>query len=245
MLKKDLMTGDIVVLKSGNVAVVIRNEREDYLIFQNSGWEILDDYSEDMVYLYDDDAIVRVYRPQTGGISFADYEDEEPIYERDIDTVTNEKTDTSENDETHPEDGSKSSNSIRIIAQQFFGNRTETTINRAEVDFFLKGILDPELYRNEDLNADRRIVKVPGTDNLVIIYDQKQEDEYVNVDFPKMYAEYFDRYGEELKMHVTCEIPEIGFKIHTRSFVCRIDINGGLQSIGDGDDVFMLNYFSQ
>lgn len=34
MTKKELMTGDIVVLKSGHLAVVIRNEKADYLLWQ-------------------------------------------------------------------------------------------------------------------------------------------------------------------------------------------------------------------
>ena len=87
MTKNDLMTGDIVVLKSGNVGVIIKNEKEDYILFQDSGWECLDDYSDDMKYLYpadenSEDAIVRVYRAVSSGLGFLDYEDEEPIYER-------------------------------------------------------------------------------------------------------------------------------------------------------------------
>lgn len=243
MLKKDLMTGDIVVLKSSNIAVVIRNESEDYLLFQNSGWESLDDYSEDMVYLYEDDAIVRVYRSEFSGISFADYEDEEPIYERAIDTEI-DNNNAAGIDETINTDRNKSSDSIRIIAQQFYGNRTETTIRRDEVDYFLKGILSPELFIKKDLNVDRRIVKIPGTDNIVIVYDQNQENEYLNVDFPKMYTEYLDRYGEELRMRIACEIPEIGFKIHIRCFACRIDEDGELQSIENGDGTFVTKYFT-
>ena len=86
MRKADLMTGDIVVLKTGSLGVVIRNEKEDYLLFQAGGWESLDDYSEDMIYQYSEDntdAIMQVYRVSSGGISFSDYYDEEMVYERD------------------------------------------------------------------------------------------------------------------------------------------------------------------
>jgi hypothetical protein len=83
MKKNELMTGDIVVMRSGLLAVVIRNSKEDYLMFQNSGWESLTDYTDDMVYEYDNDAVMQVYRVTSGGISFSDYEDEEPVYERD------------------------------------------------------------------------------------------------------------------------------------------------------------------
>lgn len=130
-------------------------------------------------------------------------------------------------------------NRIFIIAQQFYGNRTGTEINRKDIDFFLKGILSPELFHGEDKTVDRKIVRVPGTDNIVIVYDKNQEDEYVNVRFPEMYrrdaAEYKERTGRELTMQVSCRIPEIRFEIHTRCFACRIDENGELHSLEKGD----------
>lgn len=95
--------------------------------------------------------------------------------------------------------------------------------------------------------VDRRIVRIPNNDDIVIVYDQYQEDEYVNYIFPAIYAsdgeEYRKRWGDELKMHVSCEIPEIGFKIHTRCFACRADYSGVLFSLEPGDAEKFIHYF--
>ena len=74
------------------------------------------------------------------------------------------------------------------------------------------------------------MIRVPDTDNLVIVYDQIQEDKYVNEDFPRFYSREAEDYrkhtGRELTMYVTCSIPEIDVELHTRCFACRIDENG-------------------
>lgn len=138
-------------------------------------------------------------------------------------------------------------NFIFIISQFFYGNRTGTEVERDWVDHFLRGHISREHYSPIDVqNVVRKTVRVPGSENIVIVYDQTQEDRYVNVEFPEIYAEdgaeYLARWGEELKMHVSCEIPEIDFKIHTRCFACRMDENGVLQSL-EGDDYKQFIHF--
>ena len=59
----------------------------------------------------------------------------------------------------------KKNNRIFIVAQQFYGNRTGTEINREDINFFLKGILSPKLFPGEEKTVERRIVRVPNTDN--------------------------------------------------------------------------------
>ena len=139
-------------------------------------------------------------------------------------------------------------NRIFIVAQQFYGNRTGTEIDRDDINFFLKGILSPEFFPDEDKTVDRRIVRVPNTDNIVIVYDQNQEDAYVNVEFPKMYKrhalEYKEHTGREFTMPVSCRIPELDFEIHTRCFACRIDENGEFQSLENGDGEKFVECFS-
>ena len=139
-------------------------------------------------------------------------------------------------------------NSIFIISQFFYGNRTGTEVERDWVDHFLRGHISREHYSPIDVqNVVRKTVRVPGSENIVIVYDQTQEDRYVNVEFPEIYAEdgaeYLARWGEELKMHVSCEIPEIGFKIHTRCFACRMDKKGVLQSLEGDDYRQFIHYF--
>lgn len=136
---------------------------------------------------------------------------------------------------------------IKVVAQHFYGNRTATEIKREDINFFLKGILSPKLFPNEDKTIDRKIIRVPNAENLVIVYDQNQEDEYLNVEFPKQLAsigeEYNKHTGKEMTPHISCEIPEINFKIHTRCFACRIDENGELQSLENGDCDKFIEYF--
>jgi len=142
----------------------------------------------------------------------------------------------------------KKENTIFIISQYFYGNRTGTEITLDWVDHFLRGQLCRELFGPEDVqDVVRKIVHVPGSENVVIVYDQTQEDLYVNEEFPRYYAEdgadYLARWGEELKMHVSCEIPEIGFKIHTRCFACRMNECGVLQSLEENDYKQFIHYF--
>ena len=121
----------------------------------------------------------------------------------------------------------KKNDRIFIVAQQFYGNRTGTEIDREDINFFLKGILSPELFPGEDKTVDRRIIRVPNTDNIVIVYDRNQEDTSLaegSIDF------------------VTCRIPELDFEIHTRCFACRIDENGELQSLQKGDGEKFVRY---
>lgn len=139
-------------------------------------------------------------------------------------------------------------NTISIISQYFYGNRTGTEVERDWIDHFLRGHISHEHYGPKDIqDVVRKTVRVPGPENIVIVYDQAQEDRYVNVEFPEMYAmdgaKYFKRWGEELKMHVSCEIPELNFKIHTRCFACRMDEAGILQSLVGDDYKQFIHYF--
>lgn len=140
-------------------------------------------------------------------------------------------------------------NYINVIAQQFYGNRTCTNIHENEIDYFLRGILCPELFPNEDKAVARKFVRIPHSDYIVIVYDQNQEDAYVNAEFPCNYVHdgerYRQRWGEELKMHVSCAIPEIEFEIHTRCFACRINSSGELENIRPEDYSVVALYFSE
>ena len=117
---------------------------------------------------------------------------------------------------------------IFIIAQGFYGNRTATEINKNEVDIFLSGFLSQELFSGRDKTIDRKVVAVPGIDNIVIVYDQNQENENIQ------------EYGEK---YITCTIPTIDFKLHSRCFACRIDDKGELQSLEKGDGEKFIGYF--
>ena len=137
--------------------------------------------------------------------------------------------------------------SISVIAQFFCGNRTETQIKRDWIDHFLRGQLSRELYGPEDIqDAVRKAVRIPGSDSIVIVYDGTQEDRYVQEVLPGILArdgaDYLKHWREDMKQYVSCEIPEIGFRIHTRCIACRMDENGVLQSLKEEDHAKVIRY---
>ena len=142
----------------------------------------------------------------------------------------------------------KENNRILIISQHYYGNRTGTEVSLDWIDHFLRGEMSREIYGSKDIeDVVRKVIRVPGTENIVIVYEQTQEDRYINEDFPELYAregaKYLECCGKELKMNVSCEIPEIDFKIHTRCFACRMDEFGTLQSLKAGDCEQFIHYF--
>lgn len=259
MTKKDLKTGDIIVNRGGYLGVVI--VEEERVLYQSIGSDPLFDFNDDLTFNdddYRDGDIMEVYR----GADFLEVESEDdlPIYQRDTDWHRPSPQEIEEREKAREEERRRwleemrknsienDTDSICVITQYFYGNRTGARIKRENINFFLKGILSPELFPGEDKTVDRQTVRVPGTDNIVIVYDKNQEDEYINVEFPEQYAEYAEEYkadtGKEMKMQVACEIPEIGLTVHTRCFACRIDENGELQSLEDGDAEKFIDYFT-
>lgn len=260
MTKKDLRTGDIIVTRNGELGVVL--EEEEIILYQFDGSDMLDEFKDDLTYEdedYTDCDIMEVYRGNT--FFDVDNDDDVPIYQRDPDWVRPSKEEMEarrkaleeehkrEFEEMQKDIEKRKANCISVIAQYFYGNITSTEVNRENIDFFLKGILSPELFVGADKTVDRKIVRIPDSDNVVIVYDQNQEDKYINVKFPENYAkfgkEYKEKYGTEMTMQVSCDIPEIGFKIHTRCFACRIDENGELQSILPEDYEKIMRYLTK
>lgn len=239
MTKKDLLTGDIIVNRGGYLGVVLKDE--DTILYQLIGSDSLFEFNDDLTFDdedYRDGDIMQVYR----GNTFLDVENDEgmPIYQRDFYWQRPSKEEIEAREKTFEEqrqkkleemrkvEAEKKNDKIFIIAQQFYGNRTATEIERDNVNFFLKGILSPELFPSEDKTVDKKIINVPNTDNIVIVYDQNQENAYI---------------AEDRTDYISCEIPEINFKIHTRCFACRIGENGELQSLENGDGEKFIEYF--
>ena len=142
---------------------------------------------------------------------------------------------------------SKNRRLITILAQAFYGNRTETQIEPEEIDYFLNGISDKECFPKPDI--DRQTVSLPGTTNLYLIYDAKASDKYINVDFPKYYAEdadfYREKTGRELKPNILANVPELNLCVYSRCFICRIDDNGELEDLHDEDFTVALQWLSK
>lgn len=91
--KKDLLTGDIVVTRCGELGVVLAEQ--EYILYQNDGLDFLDMFTDDLIFEEDDDRrwdIMKVYRG--GALSFYDYDDVIPVYEReDTDVILSNEED--------------------------------------------------------------------------------------------------------------------------------------------------------
>ena len=115
---------------------------------------------------------------------------------------------------------------IYIMAQAWYGNRTGTEIRVSDVDRFIAGICDASI--KETVRNDRIIVRVPETDNLVIIYSESAEERRL-----KDKEDYFKMDGYVLKP--LAFIPEQGVEIYSRCIVCRMNDSGVLSSLEDED----------
>ena len=269
MKKNDLKNGDIVVLRSGLIGAVILKESADesYILYSEAeGFDYLDSFDEDMIYTLDaedvPDAVMLVYQEE-GAISFLDFEDYDPVYVRDTAWRRPTKEEMEEARKKKEEEWKqlmvkadkeqekKKIDLFYVIAQAFYGNRTGVEIERSDIGVaaFLSGCTSIEHYDLIKQPVDVRMIRVPDTDNLVIVYDQIQEDKYVNEDFPRFYSREAEDYrkhtGRELTMYVTCSIPEIDVELHTRCFACRIDENGQFQDLEQGDAEKFIHYFTR
>ena len=115
---------------------------------------------------------------------------------------------------------------IFIISQAFYGNRTGTEIRRENIDRFILG------YQTDDFDVtepiDRTIVHLPGSDNLVLIYNKYQEEDRLEV---KERALREDNYI----LKPLASIPEMDLDIYSRCIVCRMKADGAFESLGEGD----------
>lgn len=115
---------------------------------------------------------------------------------------------------------------IFIISQAFYGNRTGTEIRRENIDRFILG------YQTDDFDVtepiDRTIIHLPGSDNLVLVYNKYQEEERLEI---KERALREDNYI----LKPLASIPEMNLDIYSRCIVCRMNVAGEFESLGEGD----------
>ena len=115
---------------------------------------------------------------------------------------------------------------ICIISQPFYGNRTGTEIRRENIDRFILG------YQTDDFDVtepiDRTVIHLPGSDNLVLVYNKYQEEERLKI---KERALREDNYV--IKPLAT--IPDLNLEIYSRCIVCRMNADGVFESLAEGD----------
>lgn len=113
-----------------------------------------------------------------------------------------------------------------IISQAFYGNRTGTEIRRENIDRFILG------YQTDDVDVteaiDRTVIHLPGSDNLVLVYNKYQEEGRLKV---KERALREDNYV----IKPLAAIPELNLEIYSRCIVCRMNADGVFESLAEGD----------
>lgn len=125
---------------------------------------------------------------------------------------------------------------ICIISQAFYGNRTGTEIRRENIDRFILGYQSDDLAVTEPV--DRTIIHLPGSDNLVLIYNKYQEEERLEFK-ERAYRE--DNYA----IKPLAAIPELNLKVYSRCIVCRMNAAGGFESLGKGDFEIWDRYLAE
>ena len=115
---------------------------------------------------------------------------------------------------------------VCIISQAFYGNRTGTEIRRENIDRFILG------YQTDDVDVteaiDRTVIHLPGSDNLVLVYNKYQEEERLKV---KERALREDNYV----IKPLAAIPELNLEIYSRCIVCRMNADGVFESVCESD----------
>jgi len=124
---------------------------------------------------------------------------------------------------------------IVIMTQAFYGNRTGTEVCAEDIDRFILGYLDHELTVTEPI--DRTIIKIPNTNDLVIIYNKYQEENRLR-DKEKYYLK------NQYVLKPLAVIPEINLEIYSRCIVCRINEYGDLESLQEGDYQKFIHYLA-
>lgn len=124
--------------------------------------------------------------------------------------------------------------SIGVVIQAFYGNKSYIELNEDVIDYMLQGTLyeEPGL----DFEVDRTIVKIPDS-KCVLIYNKYQEADQL-----KQNEELWQRDAFIAKPLAT--IPELGINIYSRCFICRISETGTLESIQKEDAVIVSKYLA-
>ncbi len=227
--KQDLLTGDVVVIRNGEVGVVLKEN--GYIVYQKNGADDLDYFNDDLSAVFDgrEFDIVEVYRGYA--CNFMDYSDNDLIYRREDDDYVEPVIETNLSMKKVLSD-----NPIVIMAQAFYGNRTCTEVYLENIDRFILGYQSDEIKVTEPI--DRTIVRIPNDSNLVLVYNKYQEDEE-RLRKEKLLVK--DNYV----LKPLAVIPELDLELYSRCIVCRMNESGKLQSLQDDDYEKFIHYLAR
>ena len=122
-------------------------------------------------------------------------------------------------------------NMLTIVTQEFYGNRTITSVFEDELDWFLIGWVDADLgktLKGEWEKIARKEIDIPNTD-FVLIYNPKEEEKKI----------------KDGDSNVLGRIPELNLEIHSRCLICRRDKDGNLVSITPDDYKNAIKYLAE
>lgn len=136
----------------------------------------------------------------------------------------------------------KKNDQIAILIQHFYGNRTATFTSPDEFDAIMLGCLDKEWFEKtrDRKKIDRTIIRVPDTDNVVLVYNKYQEEERLKE---------LQHYIQEVNKHrdrfnPSAVIPEMGIVLYSRCIACRINEDGALISLEKEDVPKVVQYLT-
>lgn len=124
---------------------------------------------------------------------------------------------------------------LTIISQAFYGNRTMTEIRPEDMDRFVLGYLDSSLEISEPI--DRTVVRIPGSDSLVLVYNRYQEEERLK-EGEKLLRE------ENYEIKPLAVIPEINLTLYSRCIALRMNEDGSFASLQEGDSRILVKYLA-
>lgn len=118
---------------------------------------------------------------------------------------------------------------IKVMIQGFYGNRTITEIKEEDFDYILQGILDKEIIPIKKDRIGRSIIHIPNAEHIVIVYNHYQEEE--------------KKKGTNIKPVVN--IPEGNISLHSRCIICRINDKGKFESLQTKDFDKFIDYLAE
>ena len=136
----------------------------------------------------------------------------------------------------------KKNDNMAILIQHFYGNRTVTFISPDDFDAIMLGHLDTKLFdkTRDREKIDRTIIRIPDTENLVLVYNKYQEEECLK----KLQQFIQEIYECKNRFNPSAVIPEKGIVLYSRCIVCRINEDGALVSLEQEDCPKVVKYLT-
>lgn len=132
-------------------------------------------------------------------------------------------------------------NNITIMVQGFYGNRTVTEIDMGNFDAFMLGHLDSSHFNPEKEKVDRSVIKIPNTENFVLVYNKYSEKESLD-DLCKFIQELR---RDDSRFNPSAVIPELGVVLYSRCIICRMGDAGDFISMEKEDYGKVKKYLAE